>query len=63
MNAQHLASNLNRIFTEENRRVIFWDDDAGEFAEIIYDIAANLEDAELVRRDGTFETAVSARRV
>lgn len=61
MNAQHLADNLNRIFTEENRRVIFWDDDAGEFAEIIYDIAANLEDAELVRRDETLELEIKIR--
>ena len=53
MNAAEITSSLNKLFNSgsPNNRIIFWDDEGGEFQDILDDLA--LENVNVIRLDQT----------
>jgi len=50
MDIKQISDALNRIFTEKNKRIIFWYDGEKEFEDILPSLTVN--DAVVLRMDG-----------
>ncbi|MBM9521218.1 BREX-1 system phosphatase PglZ type A [Desulforhopalus vacuolatus] len=59
MNIKQITDSLNKIYQEENTRIVFWYDTDGEFEEIISSL--ELEDVSLVRLDKTASLELKIR--
>ena len=59
MNIKQITDSLSKIYQEENRRIVFWYDTNGEFAEVLPTL--DLADVALVRLDETAALEVKIR--